>query len=121
VARQLFPSARTLRLTMTTTFAFTAAIWEHEGPGAWHFVSLPHDVADEIAETKHGRTGGFGSVRVEVTVGGSTWRTSLFPDGRRGTYLLPVKRAVRKAEALTDGSRASIHVLLLDHGRDDSP
>jgi hypothetical protein len=103
---------------MATTFSFEATLWEHEGPGAWHFVSLPHDIADEITEMTEGRTGGFGSVRVEVTVGLTTWRTSLFPDGQRGTYLLPVKRAVRTAEALTDGSPASIRVLLVDHGRD---
>lgn len=99
---------------MTRTFSFTATLWEHEGPAAWHFVSLPHDIADEIADGSEGRTGGFGSVRVEVTIGDSRWRTSLFPDSRRGTYVLPVKRAVRTAEALADGSHAAVHLFLLD-------
>jgi hypothetical protein len=76
---------------VTGTFSFEATVWEHDGDAAWHFVSLPEDVADEIAERSAGRTRGFGSVRVEVTIGASTWRTSLFPDGRRGTYVLPVK------------------------------
>jgi hypothetical protein len=101
---------------MTSTYAFDATVWEHEGDGAWHFVSVPPDVADEIAERTEGRTGGFGSVRVEVTIGRSTWRTSLFPDARRGTYVLPVKKAIRTAESLADGSRAAVRVDVLDLG-----
>lgn len=99
---------------MTGTFSFDATLWEHDGPGAWHFLSLPDEVADDIAERSRGRTGGFGSVRVEVTIGDTSWRTSLFPDSRRGTYVLPVKKAVRTAEALTDGSAAAVQLLLLD-------
>lgn len=99
---------------MTGAFTFDATVWEHDGDAAWHFVSLPEDVADEIAERSAGRTRGFGSVRVEVTIGASTWRTSLFPDGRRGTYVLPVKRAIRTAEGLADGSRAGVSLELLD-------
>lgn len=98
---------------MAATFAFAATVWEHDGDAAWHFLSLPEDVADEIAERSTGRTRGFGSVRVEVTIGASRWRTSLFPDSRRGTYVLPVKRAVRSAEELADGSRADVHLRLL--------
>lgn len=101
---------------MTGTFAFAATVWEHDGNAAWHFVSVPEDIADEIAERSAGRTRGFGSVRVEVTIGGSTWRTSLFPDARRGTYVLPVKRAVRAAEGLVDGSSAGLLLRLLDIG-----
>lgn len=103
---------------MTGTFSFAATVWEHDGDAAWHFVSLPEDVADEIAERSAGRTRGFGSVRVEVTIGASTWRTSLFPDGRRGTYVLPVKRAVRTAEGLAAGSSADVELRLLDVGGD---
>lgn len=42
-------------------------------------------------------------MRVEARVGGTSWRTSVFPDTGRGTYLLPVKKAVRTAEDLEDG------------------
>lgn len=99
---------------MSGAFSFDATVWEHDGDAAWHFVSLPEDVADDIAERSAGRTRGFGSVRVEVTIGASTWRTSLFPDGRRGTYVLPVKRGVRTAEGLADGSHAGVVLRVLD-------
>ena len=89
-------------------YRFEAEVWEHDGDGAWHFVSLPNAVAGEIDELHGHRAGGFGSVRVEVTIGGSTWRTSVFPDKKRATYVLPVKKPVRKAEQLEAGSVARI-------------
>ena len=87
---------------------FTAELWEHDGPGAWHFVSLPADDADEIDESYGPVAGGFGSVRVAVTVGATTWSTSLFPDKQRGTYVLPVKKAVRQAEGLVAGAPVTV-------------
>ena len=50
---------------------------------------------------------------MRVVVGGSSWATSIFPDSRRG-YVLPVKRAVRKAEALEVGDVAAVTVELVD-------
>lgn len=94
-------------------FSFTAELWEHEGSASWFFVSLPEDVADEVDERWGQHAGGFGSVRVEVTVGATTWRTSLFPDTKRATYLLPVKRAVRTAEGLADGSVVEVELAVL--------
>jgi hypothetical protein len=94
-------------------FSFRAEVWEHAGAGAWHFASLPEDVADEIEELSAGRTGGFGSVRVEVTIGTTRWRTSLFPDTERGTYVLPLKKPVRTAEGLSAGSFAAIELTLI--------
>jgi hypothetical protein len=42
-----------------------------------------------------------------VTVGTTTWRTSVFPDSRRKTFVLPVKKAVRATEKLEDGEVAA--------------
>lgn len=90
------------------SFEFTADLWRWHGEAAWCFVTLPHDVADELDELAGGGRAGFGSVRVEVTVGATTWSTSLFPDRARASYLLPVKRAVRDAERLHDGSAVRV-------------
>jgi Domain of unknown function (DUF1905) len=60
-----------------------------------------------------GPRGGFGSLRVRVTVGASSWTTSIFPDSTRG-YVLPIKRAVRQAEFLDAGDVATVTVDLLD-------
>ncbi len=99
---------------MTASYAFDAVVWEYDGPGGWHFISLPPDQADEIAERVASRAAGFGSVRVEATIGATRWTTSLFPDRRRRTYLLPVKKSVRSAEDLVDGSVARVHLVVID-------
>lgn len=88
-------------------------LWQVEN-GSWVFVSLPFDVADEVDEVTLGHRGGFGSVRVEVTLGPTTWRTSLFPDRKRETFLLPVKKAVRTAAAVDVGDVVHVRFRLVD-------
>ena len=95
-------------------FVFRAEVWRHKGTGGWHFVSLPDDAADEIEETHGQRARGFRSLRVDVTIGDTSWATSIFPDTKLGTYLLAVKRAVREAEGLTDGSAAAVTLVIKD-------
>ncbi|KGM13421.1 DUF1905 domain-containing protein [Cellulomonas bogoriensis] len=97
------------------TYEFDADLWRWESrTDHWTFVSLPTDVADEILDLAGPVTRGFGSVRVETSVGSSTWRTSIFPDGAAGTYVLPVKRAVREREGLDVGSTAHVQLRLVD-------
>ena len=72
----------------------------------------PGGGSDEIAET--GRAGGFGSVRVEVVCGSTTWRTSVFPDSDRGCYVLPLKKAVRTAEGIEVGRPVTLTVEPVD-------
>ena len=98
---------------MALMFTFSAEVWEHDGDAAWYFISLPEPIADDIeAEFGH-RAAGFGSLRVEVTIGGSTWRTSIFPASKQQTYVLPVKKAVRVAEGLVAGSEADVRLSVI--------
>ena len=97
---------------MTSTFR--APLWRHDGQGGWCFVTLPPELADEIEFLTSHRRAGFGSVRVEVTVGATTWRTSIFPDTARRSYLLPVKAAVRTAEQLVEHDEVSVELTVLD-------
>ena len=95
------------------SWAFDAALWRWND-GAWRFVTVPDDVSDEVDEVVGERTGGFGSVRVEVTVGGSVWRTSLFPSKEAGAFVLPVKKSVRLAEGLADDEPVAVTIRLVD-------
>jgi hypothetical protein len=88
-------------------------VWDARRDDSWIFVSLPADASAEIREVFGGRARGFGSLRVRVTVGGSTWSTSIFPDSARGAYVLPIKRAVRRAESIDEGDVAAVTVELL--------
>jgi hypothetical protein len=90
---------------------FTAELWLHEG-GSWHFVSVPLDLSDDIKAEYGGMAGGFGSLRVEATIGGSTWRTSVFPS-KTGEYVLPVKQQVRRAEQIQDGDAVEVSLRVL--------
>ncbi|WP_245927617.1 DUF1905 domain-containing protein [Nocardioides silvaticus] len=103
--------------TPSPTYDFTAPLWRWEAKdeatsGAWFFVSLPFEVSDEIEVVAAPGTG-FGSVRVEVTIGATTWRTSVFPSTEQKTYVLPVKKAVRAAEGLDEGSAARVTLSLV--------
>jgi hypothetical protein len=89
-------------------YEFEATLWRWREEGTWHFLSLPEDVTDEIDDLTP--KGGFGSVKVEVTVGATTWRTSVFPSKELRTFILPVKKAVRSVEGCAEGDR--IRVLL---------
>jgi hypothetical protein len=90
------------------TYSFTAEVWEWTSRTSWFFVNVPEDQADDIEERYRRRAAGFGSVRVEVTIGSTTWRTSIFPSKENATYVLPLKKAVRVAEGLEPGSPATV-------------
>jgi hypothetical protein len=98
---------------VATSFTFTSTVWLWKGDSTWHFVSLPENIADEIADLMEGRLRGFGSVRVEVTSKDTTWRTSIFPDRKSGTYILPLKKQVREQLKIAEGSRVklTVHVI----------
>ena len=94
-------------------FFFTAKIWEWDGPQAWHFVNLPKDLADFLKESFGHNARGFKSLRVEVKVSDEIWRTSIFPDSKRGTYLLPFKKDVRNRLGVKVGSRVKVGITIL--------
>ena len=95
---------------------FAAELWRWDARQAdsWVFVSLPAEASEEIRARTAGQARGFGSVRVRVTIGASTWLTSIFPDSKQGAYVLPVKRAVRRAESLEVGDVASVTIDVLE-------
>jgi len=93
------------------SWTFDAELWSSEQFAAWAFVTLPAEVGDDV-RLLSGPPTGFGSVRVEITLGASTWRTSVFPDKARG-YVLPVKSAVRRREGLELGDRVRVALVLV--------
>ena len=92
---------------------FDAELWLYDGEAAWTFVTLPGELSDDIRAQTDGSRRGFGSVRVRVTVGATTWTTSVFPDAKRGAYLLPVKKDVRRREGLEVGDRLEVALEVL--------
>lgn len=71
--------------------------------GSWYFLTIDGETAQAIRASAV-NAAAWGSVYVEATIGGTTWRTSLFPSKQVGGWLLPLKAAVRKAETIVEGS-----------------
>jgi hypothetical protein len=95
---------------LSEAYEFDTELWEWGGKASWYFASLPEAVTDEIDGRYGHLAAGFGSFKVEVTVGETTWRTSVFPDAKRGTLILPVKKDVRRREDIDAGDRATFVV-----------
>ena len=72
---------------------FTGDVWHWRGPAPFHFVTVPDEQSAVLSEVARAVTYGWGMVPVEVTVGGLTWETSLWP--KDGAYLVPVRAQVR--------------------------
>ena len=94
-------------------FEFTETVFLWKADAAWHFVPLPADLADMIRELFGHLTAGWGSIRVRATIGATSWQTSIFPDKRRGTYILPLKAQVRRAEQVGEGDSVTIAIMMM--------
>ena len=83
--------------------SFKAKIWLYEGKATWHFVTLPKGESAKLKKVFGGMKRGWGSLPVTATLGKTQWRTSIFPDSKRGAYLLPLKTEVRRSEKAAAG------------------
>jgi hypothetical protein len=96
-------------------FSFKAKLWMWSDENSWHFVTLPKKNVQELREIAQLQPRrGFGSMRVYVSVGTSEWQTSIFPDSKSGSYLLPIKKPIRKKEKLTAGDFVKATIRLID-------
>jgi len=97
-----------------STYRTRAKLWRWKGGKAsWYFLTLPASLSREIRAVDAGpRRRGFGALRVTATVGRTSWQTSLFPSAQHGSYLLPVKASVRRAEALVEGRTIRLQIVV---------
>ena len=102
------------------SWTFTGPMWLWRGQAkdgtptktAWHFVTIDGVVAEGIRMAAPGRMAAWGSVYVRVTIGATSWQTSLFPSKNVGGYLLPIKASVRKTEKLVEGDVVTVSLTL---------
>ena len=98
---------------MGPRFTFTTTLWNTESMNAWVFVSLPADQSADIRDLTDGLRTGFGSQRVLVSINESRWATSIFPESATGRFVLPVKKAIPRAEGIDVGDTATVTVELV--------
>jgi len=87
---------------------FDAEIIEWRGPAPFLFAPVPDEHIGAIRYAAMTESYGWGVVPVMATVGDTLFATSLFP--RDGGYLLPVKVAVQRAEAVGLGDRIAVRM-----------
>jgi len=94
----------------TMRIEFSGPIWYWRGPAPFYFVTVPEADSRELTSVSSAVTYGWGMIPVTARVGETEWRTSLFP--KDGRYVLPLKVAVRKAEALNEGGEVAVRLEL---------
>lgn len=83
--------------------AVKAKVWRWKQDSGWHFATVPKAQSAQIRSRFSGARRGWGSVPVRVKIGQTEWETSLFPQGKTGSYLFAIKASVRNAEGIEEG------------------
>lgn len=89
-----------------------AKIWQYQGAGGWHFLTLPADVSAHIKALTSGLRNPFGSLRVKAQIGDVAWSTSIFADTNADAFLLPIKTEVRRRANLSAGDEVRLKIEL---------
>jgi len=89
---------------------FSGDVWFWRGPAPHHFVWVPEDDAAQLEDVAAAVTYGWGMIPVTVRLGGSAWKTSLWP--KDGGYIVPLKAAVRRQEGVSIGDRVAIGLVI---------
>lgn len=87
-------------------FEFNAEVIHWRGPSPFFFAPLPERQAEEVRRVAREVSYGWGVIPVEAEIGGAAFTTSLFP--KDGTYLLPLKDAVRRTANVTAGDIVAV-------------
>lgn len=91
-------------------FTFDAAIIEWRGPAPFFYAPVPPEIAADIRAASKLVSYGWGVIPAEITVNGVSFTSSLFP--KDGTYLVPLKTAIRKSAGVTLGDLVHIDLTL---------
>ena len=89
---------------------FSGEIIQWRGPAPFHFVTVPDEESAAIEAVSSLVTYGWGAIPVQARIGRTDFKTSLFPKGE--LYLVPIKAAVRRAEALMLGDEVTVRLHL---------
>jgi hypothetical protein len=87
---------------------FSGDIWYWRGPAPFHFITVPEAECEMIKDVSRIVTYGWGMIPVAVQIGNTTWKTSLWP--KEGSYIVPIKDSVRKAEKLSEGDMVMVRL-----------
>ncbi|WP_127480928.1 DUF1905 domain-containing protein [Nocardioides pantholopis] len=85
-------------------------VWSWRGPAPHHFVTVPPEECADLDAVAPLVSYGWGMVPVTVTIGATTWPTSLWP--KDGGYVVPLKASVRRAEGVEVGDTVTVRLVV---------
>ena len=86
----------------------TGEVWFWKGPSPYHFVSVPDEESAALESVSSRVSYGWGMIPVAGSVGRTRFTTALWP--KDGGYVVPLKDAVRRAEALELGDVVTVRL-----------
>ncbi|HVV22187.1 MAG TPA: DUF1905 domain-containing protein [Pseudonocardiaceae bacterium] len=89
-----------------TVLTFTAEMWYWRGPAPFYFLTVPDEQCQQLRDLSGFVSYGWGMIPATVTIGSTTWETSLFP--KDGRYIVPVKAIVRRKENVDEGQTMTV-------------
>lgn len=101
---------------MNAMYTVRAKVMKYPGMDGWFFAMLPKTAGGQIKKTYGPYAGGWGSLKVNATIGKTTWQSSIFPDKKSGSYVLPLKAQIRKAEHIIAGKTVVLTVTIRPGG-----
>ena len=99
-------------MTGQIKYNFSEKVWQHAPPGGWYFISLPLNIAKEIRENLKSEEEGWGRLKATAEIGKNQWKTAIWFDTKKNTYLLPLKAEIRKKEKIEIGNRIDVTISL---------
>lgn len=89
-------------------YSFSAKVWKYQPPVGWFFVSVPKEMSKEIRENAGWQEEGWGRLKATACIGKTEWKTAIWFDTKKGTYLLPLKAEIRKKENALEGKKLDV-------------
>lgn len=85
-----------------------AKVWKWEGDMAWYFINLDTALSGKIRESREK-----GMIKIQAQIGKSSWNTSLLYHAEARTYLIAIKKLIRRKEQLIEGSEVKVNFTLI--------
>ncbi len=97
-------------MTNKISYNFEAELWKSDGVSAWHFVTLPIDISQEIRNYFQWQEEGWGRMRAMAFINEVNWETAIWFDSKQSSYLLPIKASIRHLMGLTVGDKIAVRI-----------
>lgn len=95
-----------------TIFSISKKVWLWPSEiMPWHFIYV--DGAEKEYIEKHARKSRNGLIKIEASIGKTSWQTSLLPFKKDNTYLIALKKEVRAKEGIMVGDTVKISFKLI--------